>query len=212
MWNYYKDELTDEKNDNNGPNKNVINSKPIKYKTSITGSTYNVPRKITDEDCNPADNPDYVANKRGTKEFEIAVLLKHLGNVSKSLNIPLINCEVSFALSWSATYVVTSMEKRIATCANRGDSPTNATFKITDTKLYVPVVTLSAENDNKLLEQLKAGIKRSVTWNNYRSEISYQNINSNLNYLIDLTFTNVNRLFVLLLKMKQTEPLIKSIT
>ena len=70
-------------------------------------------------------------------------------------------------------------------------------FKITDCKLYVPVVTLSAENDNKLLEQLKTGFKRTVKWNKYRSEMSNQIKNNSLNDLIDPTFTNVNRLFVL---------------
>ena len=63
--------------------------------------------------------------------------------------------------------------------------------------MYVPVVTLSAENDNKLLEQLKTGFKRTIKWNKYRSEMPNQTKNNNLNYLIDLTFTNVNRLFVL---------------
>ena len=91
LWNYYRDELTDEANDNNSPNKNVINSKSFKYKTSITGSTYNVPRRITDGDENLANNPNYVTNKRGTKEVKIAVPLKYLGNFWKSLNIPLVN-------------------------------------------------------------------------------------------------------------------------
>ena len=63
--------------------------------------------------------------------------------------------------------------------------------------MYVPVVTLSAENDNKLLEQLKTGFKRTITWNKYRSEMSNQTKNNHLNYLIDPAFTNVNRLFVL---------------
>ena len=63
--------------------------------------------------------------------------------------------------------------------------------------MYVPVVTLSDENDNKLLEQLKAGFRRTIKWNKYRSEISNQTKNNNLNYLIDPTFTNANRLFVL---------------
>ena len=62
--------------------------------------------------------------------------------------------------------------------------------------MHVAVVTLSAENDNKLLEQLKAGFKTTITWNKYRSEMSNQTKNNNLNYLIDPTFTNVNRLFV----------------
>ena len=66
--NYYRNELTDETNDNNNnPNKNVINSKSFKYKTSITGSTYNVPRRITGADGNPVNNPNYDQNKRGTK-------------------------------------------------------------------------------------------------------------------------------------------------
>ena len=91
------------------------------------------------------------------------------------------------------------MEKRILVAGqpNIDGSPTNAIFKITDTKLYVPVVTLSAENDNKLLEQLKTGFKRTIKWNNYRSEIPSQTRNNNLNYLIYPTFTNVNRIFVL---------------
>ena len=100
-------------------------------------------------------------------------------------------------MSWSANCVITSMEKRITTGENRGDSPTNATFKITDCKLYVPVVTLSAENDNKLLEQLKTGFKRTIKWKKYRSGMSSQTKNNNLYYLIDPTFANMNRLFVL---------------
>ena len=70
-------------------------------------------------------------------------------------------------------------------------------FPIADTKLYVPVVTLSKESDKKLLEQLKSGFKRTVKWNKYRSQITIQSNNNNLNYLIDPTFTKVNRLFVL---------------
>ena len=54
------------------------------------------------------------------------------------------------------------------------NNPTDTTFKITDTKLYVPVVTLSTEDDNKLLEQLKLEFKRTIKWNKYRSEMSKQ--------------------------------------
>ena len=90
------------------------------------------------------------------------------------------------------------MEKRILVTGqpNRGGSPINAIFKITDCKLYVPVVTLSAESDNKLLAQVKTGFKRTIKWNKHRSEMPNQTKNNNLNYLIDPTFTNVNRLFV----------------
>ena len=77
------------------------------------------------------------------------------------------------------------------------DNPEDATFQITDTKLYVPVVTLSKENDAKLLEQLQTGFKRTIKWNKYRPKMTIQPKNRNLNYLIDPTFWNVNRLFVL---------------
>ena len=76
-------------------------------------------------------------------------------------------------------------------------APVVLTFEITNTKLYVPVVTLSKENDIKLLEQLKTGFKRTIKWNKYKSQMTIQPQNNNLNYLIDPTFTNVNRLFVL---------------
>ena len=74
---------------------------------------------------------------------------------------------------------------------------TGLEFQINDTKLYVPVVTLSKENDQKLLEQLKSGFKRTIKWNKYRSQMAIQPQDNNLNYLIDPIFTNVNRLFVL---------------
>ena len=74
---------------------------------------------------------------------------------------------------------------------------TGLEFKITDTKLYVPVAILSKENNIKLLDQLKSGFKRTIKWNKYRSQMTIQSQNNNLNYLIDPTFINVNRLFVL---------------
>ena len=76
-------------------------------------------------------------------------------------------------------------------------APTGLEFQITYTKLYVSVVTLSSENDKNLLEQLKSRFKRTVKWNKYRSQMTVQNNNKNLNYLIDVTFTKVKRLFVL---------------
>ena len=76
-------------------------------------------------------------------------------------------------------------------------APTGLEFKTTDRKLYALVATLSKENDTKLLEQLKTGFKRTIKWNKYRSQMTIQPQNNNLNYLIDPTFTNINRLFVL---------------
>ena len=84
---------------------------------------------------------------------------------------------------------------------------TYATFEITDTNLYVPAVTLSTEDDNKLSEQLKTGFKRTIKWNKYRSKMSNQTKTNNLNYLIDPTFTKVNR-FVLLLENEDDKSII----
>ena len=85
--------------------------------------------------------------------------MKDLCNFWNVLNIALINCELSLTLTWSAKCVITSMGKREIP-AQRDNSSTGATFKVTDTKLYVPVVTLSAQEDNKLLEQLKTRFKK----------------------------------------------------
>ena len=63
--------------------------------------------------------------------------------------------------------------------------------------MYIPVVTLSKKNDKKLLEQLKLGFERTVKWNKYRSKMTVQSNNNNLNHLINPGFTKVNRLFVL---------------
>ena len=128
--------------------------------------------------------------------------LKYLSNFWRTLDIPLINCEVTLTLSWSENCVITCKATREADpyadpAVDESNNPINATFEIKDTKLYVPVVTLSAENDNKNLKQLKTRFKRTIKWNKYRSEMSNQAKNNNLNYLIDPTFTNINRLFVL---------------
>ena len=83
--------------------------------------------------------------------------------------MPLINCEVSLILTWSENCVLTSKATGDAVSAQVGNptvdeinNPTNVTFQIADCKLYVPVVTLSAENDNKLLELLKTEFKRAI--------------------------------------------------
>ena len=117
--------------------------------------------------------------------------------------MPLINSEASLTLAWSKNFVLTDM----ATKGVEGENiaiivPTGTTFTITDAKLYVPVVTLSAENDNKLLQQLKTGFKTTIKWNKYTSKMTNQAKTNNLNYLIDPTFSKVNRLWLLWLMAK----------
>ena len=120
------------------------------------------------------------------------------------LDMSSINCEVDLILTWSENCVLTDIAihgtvpaQGVNPAGQAINAPTNATFAISDTKLYVPVVTLSTQDDNKLLEQLKTGFRRAIKWNEYRSEMSNQTKNNNINYLIDPTFTKVNRLFVL---------------
>ena len=125
-------------------NRLPTNSESFKYKTSITGNTYNI----------DDDEDNYDLNKVGKKETEIVIPL--------NLNILLINCEVEIILTWSKNCVLADM-----TVAN--NPPTGLEFQIEDTKLYVPAVTLSKENDIKILEQLKSGFKRTIKWNKYRS-------------------------------------------
>ena len=126
--------------------------------------------------------------------------------------MPLINCEVSLTLTWSQNCVLTDITTQAVGNVNahppveargRTDAPTNATFKITETKLYVPVVTLSTEDDNNFLEQSKSGFKRTIKWKKCRSEMTNQTKSNNLNYLIDPTFSKVNRLFVLSFKIEE---------
>ena len=96
----------------------------------------------------------------------------------------LINCEVSIFLTWSSTCVITN-------------STGERRFAITDTELYVPVVTLSTQDNAKLLQQLKSSFKRTINWNKYESNIKTFAQNRYLNHLINPSFQGVNRLFVL---------------
>ena len=98
--------------------------------------------------------------------------------------MPLINCEVNLILTWSSTCVITN-------------STAVGKFAITDTKLYVPVVTFSTQDNSKLLQQLKSGFKRVISWNKYSSKPELLAQNPNLNHLVEPSFHGVNRLFVL---------------
>ena len=137
-------------------------------------------------------------NNLTKNDVKIVVPLKHLSNFWRSLNIPLINCEVQLILTLFKNCVLIDKSTRDANynadpCVFEINNPENAKFQITNTKLYVPVVTLSKENDIKLLEQLKSGFKKIIKWNKYRSQMTIQPQNNNLNCLINPTFTNVNR-------------------
>ena len=123
----------------------------------------------------------------GTKNVEIMVPLKYLSNFWRTLEMPLINCEVNLILTWSSTCVL----------IGTGVQNQNATFAITDTKLYVPVVTLSTQENTKFFQQLKSGFKRVINWNKYLSKPDLLGQNPNLNHLVEPSFQGVNRFFVL---------------
>ena len=101
--------------------------------------------------------------------------------------MPLINCEISLQLKWSKNCIIVT-----GTIANQ-----NACFQINDTKLYVPVVTLSTQGNIKLLKQLESGFKRTIKWNKYLAKITNQAKNRYLDFLIDPSFQEVYKLFAL---------------
>ena len=115
------------------------------------------------------------------------VPLKYLSNFWRTLEMNLINCEINLILTWSVSYVLVSTNN-----ANQ-----NATFGITNTRLYVPVVTLSRQENARLLQQLKSGFKRVINWNKYLSKPELFAQDPNLKNLVEPSFQGVNRLFVL---------------
>ena len=108
--------------------------------------------------------------------------------------MPLINCEINLIFTWSPTCVISS--------AN-GETK----FKMTETKLHVPVVTLSTQDNAKLLQQLKSGFKRTINWNKYQSSIKTYAQNRYLNHLVDPGFKGVNRFLVLSLENEKDRTL-----
>ena len=198
LYHYYRDELNDDANLNKFAKNNVVSSNSFQYKNKIIGNTYNVDSTIV-----PAArgarvaNPNYDVNNSGKKNVELAIPLKYLGNFWRALDIPLISVEVSLELKWNKNCVITSQQIGANLDGGNTAAPANATLAINDCKLYIPLVTLSKDDDIKLLTNLKSGFTREIIWNKYRSQMTTEAINHNLNILIDLTFTNVNRLFVL---------------
>ena len=131
--------------------------------------------------ANVIGNTENDETKNGVK---IAVPQKYLSNFWRSLEMPLINCKVELSLKW--------YERCLLTAA------TTATFKITDAKLYVPIVTLSSEGNVKLSKLLSEGFKRSIYWNEYKVipnkivEITDANGEKCIRELLDSSYQGVN--------------------
>ena len=131
------------------PARNNNNNEIVVFTENNLTDSFNFKAKITGQTGND-----------GTKDVEIMVPLKYLSNFWRTLEMLLINCEVNLILTWSSTCVIVST----------GDANQAATFAITDTKLYVPVVTLSTQENAKFLQQLKSGFKRVINWKKYLSK------------------------------------------
>ena len=152
------------------------NNEIINFLGNNNTDSFNFKAKITSQTGN-----------NGTKDVEIMVPLKYLRNFWRTLEMPLFNCEINLILTWSPTCVIVS-----SNIQNQ-----NATFAITDTKFYVPVVTLSTQENATFLQQLKSGFKRVIKWNKYLSKPELLAQTQNLNHLVEPSFQGVNRLFVL---------------
>ena len=168
LWQYYGDEPALSNNGNivdfsNHNNDNIS----FKFEQQITGQTRNNGEKV-----------------------EIMVSSKYLSNFLRTLEIPSVNCKISFMLTWSENCFLVAV-----TAANQ-----EPTFTITDTKLYVHVETLSTQVNIKLLKQLEWGFQGANNWNKYQFKVTEQAQNRYLDFLIDPSFQGVNRLFVLSFK------------
>ena len=104
---------------------------------------------------------------------------------------------MSLELKWNKNCVITSQQIGVNLDGGNTAAPTGATRTINDCKLHIPVVTLSKNDEIKLLTNLKSGFTREIEWNKYRSQMSAEANNNNLNILMDPTSTNVNSLFVI---------------
>ena len=134
LWQYSKDI----------PARNNANDEIIIFSEDNFTDSFKFKAKITGQTGND-----------GTKDVEIMVPLKYLSNFWRTLEMPLINCEVNLILTWSSNCVLIATDVQ-----NKA-----ATFAITDTKLYVPVVTLSTQENTKFFQLLKSGFKRVINWN-----------------------------------------------
>ena len=147
------------------------NSDSLKYKIKLLGNVTEV-----------------TGDAAGVRRLNVKVVLtlKYLSNFSRSLEMPLINCKIKLHLTWKKEFVLST-----------GDG--EAVFIINDTKLYVPVVTFSKEDNKDFIEQKNKGFQRSIYWNEYKTKEINENADANVFKYINLdpSFQDVNRLFVM---------------
>ena len=147
------------------------NSDSLKYKIKLLGNVTEV-----------------AGDAAGVRRLNVknVIPLKYLSNFFRSLEMPLINCKIKLNLTWKKECVLST---------GAGE----AVFIINDTKMYVPVVTLSREDNKDFIEQQNKGFQRSIYWNEYKTKEQDENANANSHKYINLdpSFQGVNRLFVM---------------
>ena len=168
LWNYYRDEINDSAIENNDDgnkinNNKTITSKCFEYKTKIMRWT-------------PDDN--------NTLNTEIVVSLKYVSNFWRFFNLPLINCEIKLESLWSKKCIISEISITLVVPGNPdANSPvvamaaiqtTRAAIQLNNAKLYLPNVTLSINDKIKFLENIKKTLKKTISWNKYRSKVTTQ--------------------------------------
>ena len=160
------------------------NSGSFKYKIKLLGNVTEVAR-----------------NAAGVRRLNVKVVvpLKYLSNFFRSLEMPLINCKIRLNLTWKKECVLST---------GAGE----AVFIINDTKLYVPVVTLSKQDNKYFIEQQNKGFQRSIYWNEYKTKeinvtVDNNNPANSVRYInLESSFQGVNRLFVMAYNSANGQP------
>ena len=175
--------------DNAVDNLTANNSGSFKYKIKLLGNTPQL-----------ADDAD--AARVGRLNGKVVVPLKYLSNFFRSLEMPLFNCKIKLNLTWKKECVLSTLNDDAANSEN------NTVFIINDTKLYVPVVTLSKEDNKDFIEQQNKGFQRSIYWNEYKTKELTENADANVFKYINLdpSFHGVNRLFVMAYSRLANQP------
>ena len=166
-----------------------------------TGSLYQFKRdEPPDENANVANNTTSLVYKpklisrtddNNVNNVKLVVPLKYISNFFRSLEMPLVNCKIDLELTWHKDCIISSVDAAAGQVVS---------FMITNTKLYVPIVTLSTKDNNNLTKQLNDGFKRSIYWNQCVSKPFPETPHKKTGitrFALDAAFQGVNRLFVL---------------
>ena len=183
LYHFKRDEPPSNNNTFGNAAVGAFNSDSFKYRFNLVGT-----RVLADNNINLTNTvaqaavDGVIAASRKVDNVKIVVPLKYLSNFFKSLEMPLINCKIHLELEWSKDCVLSNVAGA-------------STFIIRDTKLYVPVVTLSKENNKDFIEQQNKGFQRSFYWNEYMIKEMAENAPANNTYKtfnVDPSYQGVN--------------------